>query len=93
VIGIAVAVAIDLPQGLDAGRPGLAFTGTQAVLLEGFWAEVACSAVLILSGGLLALYSRQVRGAARRRDRSGREIRRSPHQEVGGIPPGLQPGP
>lgn len=92
VIGIAIAIAIDLPQGLDAGRPGLAFTGTQAVLLEGFWAEVACSAVLILSGGLLALYSRRVRGEARRRDRSGGDIRRSPHQEGGGIPPGLQAG-
>src|SRR5262249_5437743 len=46
-VGVAVAVAIDLPQGLDVGRPGLAYTGTQAELLEGFWAEVACSAVLI----------------------------------------------
>ena len=59
-LGLAVAVAIDLPQGLDAGRPGLAFSGSQAVLLQGFWAEVACSAVLMLCGGLLALYSRGV---------------------------------
>ena len=59
-IGIAVAIAIDLPQGLEVGRAGLAFTGTQAMLLEGFWAEVACSAVLILCGGLLAHYSRRV---------------------------------
>ena len=67
-LGLAVALAIDLPQGLDAGRPGLAFSGSEAVLLQGFWAEVACSGVLILCGGLLALYSRGV--TARRRGRS-----------------------
>ena len=93
VLGIAIAVGIDLPQGLDAGRPGLAFTGTEAVLLQGFWAEVACSGVLILCGGLLALYSRGVTSEERRRDASGGTKRRSPHQEVGGISPGLQAGP
>jgi hypothetical protein len=65
VLGLAVALAIDLPQGLDAGRAGLAFSGSQAELLEGFWAEVACSAVLVLCGGLLALYSRDMAGARR----------------------------
>ena len=89
-IGIAVAVAVDLPQGLEVGRPGLAFTGTQAKLLEGFWAEVASSAVLILCGGLLAHYSRGMTGERRRRDRPGGTERRSPHREVGGIYPGLQ---
>jgi hypothetical protein len=90
VIGLAVAIAIDLPQGLEVGRPGLAFTGTEARLLEGFWAEVACSAVLILCGGLLAHYSRGVTGERRRRGRSGGGTRRPPHREVGGIYPGLQ---
>ncbi len=28
-LGLAVALAIDLPQGLDAGRPGLAFSGSR----------------------------------------------------------------
>jgi hypothetical protein len=88
---IAVAVAIDLPQGLEVGRPGLAFTGTEARLLEGFWAEVACSAVLILCGGLLAHYSRGVTGERRRRRGTpGGATRREPHREVGGIYPGLQ---
>jgi hypothetical protein len=59
-LGLAVALAIDLPQGLDAGRPGLAFSGSEAQLLQGFWAEVSCSAILMLCGGLLALYSRGV---------------------------------
>jgi hypothetical protein len=87
-LGLAVALAIDLPQGLDAGRPGLAFSGSEAVLLQGFWAEVACSAVLMLCGGLLAHYSRGV--AASRRGRSRRAARRRVGREDGGISPGLQ---
>ncbi len=70
-LGLAVAMAIDLPQGLDAGRPGLAFSGSQAELLQGFWAEIACSGVLILSGGLLAHYSRGVTAARRGGWRAG----------------------
>jgi len=90
-IGLAVAIAIDLPQGLEVGRAGLAFNGTEARLLEGFWAEVACSAVLILCGGLLAHYSRGVtRERRRRRGRSSGARRREPHREAGGIYPGLQ---
>jgi hypothetical protein len=90
-IGLAVAIAIDLPQGLEVGRAGLAFNGTEAKLLEGFWAEVACSAVLILCGGLLAHYSRAVTGDRRRRGRRSEvAARRAPHREVGGIYPDLQ---
>jgi hypothetical protein len=91
VLGIAVAVAIDVPQGLDAGRAGLAFNGSQAELLQGFWAEVASSVVLMLCGGLLALYSRDVAGE-RRRARSAAGRRRIPHEDGGGISPGLQTG-
>jgi len=91
VVGLAVAIAIDLPQGLEVGRAGLAFTGTQARLLEGFWAEVACSAVLVLCGGLLAHYSRGVtRERRRRREAPAGASRRAPHKEVGAIYPGLQ---
>ncbi len=88
-LGLAVAGGIDLPQGLDAGRPGLAFSGSEAQLLQGFWAEVACSAVLMLCGGLLALYSRGVaaprRGGSRSAARRGRVRRKDD-----GISPGLQ---
>lgn len=87
-LGLAVAVAIDLPQGLDAGRAGLAFSGSEAQLLQGFWAEVACSAVLMLCGGLLALYSRGVTPV--RRGGSRRVARRRARREDGGISPGLQ---
>src|SRR3954447_5386542 len=89
VLGLAVTLAIDLPQGLDAGRAGLAFSGSQAVLLQGFWAEVACSAVLMLCGGLLALYSRDMPARTRRRSRSAR--RRRVRREDGGVSHGLQP--
>ncbi len=88
-LGLAVALAIDLPQGLDAGRPGLAFSGAQAELLQGFWAEVACSGVLILCGGLLAHYSRGMAGK-RSGARSAGGRRRASHKDVGGISQGLQ---
>ncbi|MFL5415763.1 MAG: hypothetical protein ACJ78Y_07185 [Myxococcales bacterium] len=91
-LGIAVALAIDLPQGLDAGRPGLAFSGSEAVLLQGFWAEIVCSAMLIFSAGLIALYSRGVTDeeGRRRRRRSAARRRRVSHQDVGEISGGLQ---
>ncbi len=87
-LGLAVALAIDLPQGLDAGRAGLAFSGSEAQLLQGFWAEVACSAVLVLCGGLLPLYSRGVAVERRGGWRAG--PRRRVRREDGGISPGLQ---
>ncbi len=89
-IGLAVAIAIDLPQGLEVGRAGLAFNGTEARLLEGFWAEVASSAVLIMCGGLLAHYSRAMSRERRARRRPGGARRRASHREAGGIYPGLQ---
>jgi hypothetical protein len=87
VLGLAVAIAIDLPQGLDTGREGLAFYGAEAQLLGGFWVEVTASATLVLCGCLLPLYSRGVA-----RPRSGRRNARSrtAHRDVGGFPPGLQ---
>lgn len=89
-VGIAVALAVDLPQGLEVGRAGIAFNGTEAKLLEGFWAEIACSAILILCGGLLAHYSRGVTRERRRRRQPGGAARRTPHREVEGMYPGLQ---
>jgi hypothetical protein len=88
-LGLAVSLAIDLPQGLDAGRAGLAFSGSEAVLLQGFWAEVSCSAVLILCGGLLAVYSRGMPAGTRGRWRPATRRGRA-RREDGGISPGLQ---
>jgi hypothetical protein len=78
-------LAIDLPQGLKTGRAGLAFYGAEAQLLSGFWVEIAASAILILCGCLLPLYSRGHAGSRRRRT----ERRRASHRDVE-IPPGLQ---
>jgi hypothetical protein len=90
VLGIAVALAVDLPQGLHTGRPGLAFTGAEAVLLQGFWVEIVASALLIFSAGLIARYGRGATAASRRRGRGTAGRRRVSHQEVGGISGGLQ---
>ena len=92
IFGLAVALAVDLPQGLETGRAGLAFTGVEAQLLGGFWVEVFSSATLILCGCLLPLYSRGMSPRRRRPNRTEeRSLRtRASHQEVGGIPPGLR---
>jgi hypothetical protein len=92
VLGLAVAIAIDFPQGLDSGRAGIAFSGSEARLLEGFWAEVSASAALILSGALLALYSRGVthERRANRRGTRGPARARSSQPDVGGVSPRLQ---
>jgi hypothetical protein len=88
VLGLAVAVAIDLPQGLETGREGLAFYGAEAQLLAGFWVELTASATLVLCGGLLPFYSRAV--ARPRGTRRGVRRNRASHQDIGGIPPRLQ---
>jgi hypothetical protein len=49
-IGIIVTLAVDLPQGLDTGRAGDAYEGTEALLIEGFWTQLFASAALLLSG-------------------------------------------
>jgi hypothetical protein len=95
-VGVAVSLAIDLPQGLNTGRPGLAFSGSDAVFLGGFWAQLSASVVLMLCGGLLALYSRSaMTGTTRQRPGKSRKPagrRRDSHAEAGGGSPGLQAG-
>jgi hypothetical protein len=88
VLGLAVALAIDLPQGLETGREGLAFYGADPELLGGFWVEIASSATLILCGFLLPLYSRSI--ARPGRGRRGATRSRASHRDVGEIPPGLR---
>jgi hypothetical protein len=63
-LGIVVSLAIDLPQGLDAGTDSVAFSGSDAELIEGFWAQLFASAALVLCGLALG-------GEVRRR--AGRE--------------------
>jgi hypothetical protein len=73
--GVALSLLVDLPQGLDAGRAGLAYEGTRAELLEGFWAQLSAAATLALCGPLLVWYARAEAGeaapASRRRTSPG----------------------
>jgi hypothetical protein len=54
-LSIAVILLVDLPAGLDAGSQAARFAGATAVLDNGFYAELAASAVITLGGLLLAL--------------------------------------
>jgi hypothetical protein len=85
-VGIAISLAIDMPKGLDAGTAGSAFAGAHATLTEGFYAQLAASAVLVLLGIVLSLNLRRRDRAAvpspapRRRPRA----RRAPSPAEGG---------
>jgi hypothetical protein len=68
--GIAISLAIDLPKGLDAGTPGIAFAGAKATLTNGFYAQLAASAVLVLCGLVLSMNLRRRGEAAARRPRT-----------------------
>jgi len=54
-ISLAVILLIDLPAGLDAGVQSSRFTGAKAVLYDGFYAEIAAAAGLMLGGALLSM--------------------------------------
>jgi len=54
-LGIAVSLIVDLPQGLDGGVDSVAFSGSKAELIEGFWAQLSASMVLAVSGYVLGL--------------------------------------
>jgi 3-oxoacyl-[acyl-carrier protein] reductase len=86
-LGIAISLAIDLPKGLDAGTAGSAFAGANATMTEGFYAQLASCAVLVLCGWILAADLRLRSGAkaSRRRLRIGRRRqRRAPSVARGG---------
>jgi len=58
-LSIAVILLVDLPAGLDEGAQAARFAGATAVLDDGFWAQLAAAAGLVL-GGLL-YYARPCR--------------------------------
>lgn len=47
---VLVALAIDLPRGLDASEAELAYSGVKALLLSGFWLELGAGVVLAVTG-------------------------------------------
>jgi hypothetical protein len=54
-LSLAVILLVDLPAGLDAGARTSRFSGAAAVLLTGFYLELAAAAALALGGLLLVL--------------------------------------
>ncbi len=71
-VGIAVSLAIDLPKGLDAGDANTAFEGANATLTEGFYAQLAASAAMVLCGWVLSINLRRGAGVAHQRRASSR---------------------
>jgi hypothetical protein len=67
-VGVLVTLAVDLPQGLDTGRVGDAYEGTEAHLIEGFWTQLIASLVLVGSGLALSRSSDARRDPSRERD-------------------------
>jgi hypothetical protein len=52
-LSLAVALLVDLPAGLDTGAEASRFAGAEAVLYDGFYAQIAAAAGLMLGGLLL----------------------------------------
>lgn len=52
-LSLAVILLVDLPAGLDTGSEASRFSGAEAVLYDGFYAQIAAAAGLILGGALL----------------------------------------
>jgi hypothetical protein len=86
VIGVAVTLVVDRPAGLDEGIASRNFVGAEAVLIEGFWVQLAASAVLVVAGALLSRYARatarDVRAHRRSQARDLRADRRSQARDL-----------
>lgn len=54
-LSLAVVLLVDLPSGLDAGAEASRFSGAKAVLYDGFYAQIAAAAGLMLGGALLVV--------------------------------------
>ena len=80
-LGVVVSLAVDLPQGLDTGVSGIAFSGSEAVLIEGFWAQLSASVVLAACGFALSAEAR--RTAEGEPPPSRRRILRAPWRRGG----------
>lgn len=93
VVVILVAIVVDLPKGLDVAEVEISYTGVAAVLLTGFWLQLAAGATLVGTGlGLTATSGRSDRNPARppRPERHGEDSdegsgRRSPRESRGSV--------
>ncbi|MCB0860233.1 MAG: hypothetical protein KDB54_06220 [Solirubrobacterales bacterium] len=78
---LAVALLVDLPDATDTAEASLAYSGVEAVLLSGFWLELAAGAALAASGFAL-LYEPSTGRIGQRHPESRREGR--PRRAEGG---------
>jgi hypothetical protein len=79
-VAIAVILLIDLPKGLDAGGQTSRFAGATAVLEDGFYAELAAAAGLVLAG--LLYYARPCRIRTSSSGRAASARRRRPRRRA-----------
>jgi hypothetical protein len=54
-LSLATILLVDLSAGLDVGSAASRFSGAEAILYDGFYAEIAAAAGLMLGGALLVL--------------------------------------
>jgi hypothetical protein len=79
-VSIAVILLVDLPNGLDAGADTSRFAGASAVLEDGFYAELAAAAGLVLAG--LLYYARPCRIRINSSGRAASARRRRPRRRA-----------
>jgi len=79
-IALAVVLLVDRPQGLDAGAQSSRFAGATAVLEDGFYAELAAAAGLVLAG--LLYYARPCRIRINLSGRAASARRRRPRRRA-----------
>jgi hypothetical protein len=79
-IAVAAILAIDLPSGLDEGAETSRFAGATAVLEDGFYAELAAAAGLIIAG--LLYYARPCRIRINSSGRAASARRRRPRRRA-----------
>jgi len=77
-LGIAVILLVDLPAGLDEGTQAARFSGATAVLENGFYAQLAAAAGLVLGGLLYYARPCRIRINLSGRAASARRRRRRP---------------
>jgi hypothetical protein len=79
-LAIAVILAVDLPSGLDVGAQSSRFAGATAVLRDGFYAELAAAAGMVLAG--LLYYARPCRIRISSSGRAASARRRRPRRRA-----------
>ncbi len=79
-VAVAAILLVDLPAGLDAGAQTSRFAGATAVLEDGFYAELAAAAGLVLAG--LLYYARPCRIRTNSSGRAASARRRRPRRRA-----------